>query len=165
MQQPDKILVRLADYSDTSDAAATVRLMQLYAEDPMGGGEGLPRFTVENLVASLADFPGAFTLLAFNGHEAVGLMNCFTGFSTFKCKPLINIHDVIVVENWRGRGIAQRMLRQVEAIARQRGCCKLTLEVLEGNTAARRAYAKAGFEDYRLAPAAGVALFQQKLID
>lgn len=165
MQEPNRILVRLADYADTSDAAAIVRLMQHYSEDPMGGGEELPAFTVDNLVSSLADFPGAFSLLAFEGHEAVGLMNCFTGFSTFNCKPLINIHDVIVLEGWRGRGIAQRMLRQVEAIARQRGCCKLTLEVLEGNTAARRAYEKAGFENYRLSPETGRALFQQKLID
>ncbi|MEJ2308431.1 MAG: GNAT family N-acetyltransferase [Gammaproteobacteria bacterium] len=164
MQEPQAIHVRLADYSDAADAAAILQLMQAYARDPMGGGEALPQFTLDNLVASLDGMPGAFTLLAFEQQEAVGLMNCFTGFSTFKCKPLINIHDVIVVTTRRGRGIAGRMLQQVEAIARQRGCCKLTLEVLQGNLPAQCAYRKAGFAEYVLDPEAGHALFWEKLL-
>ena len=164
MQEPQALLVRLADYSNESDAAVILQLMQAYAGDPMGGGQALPQFTLDNLVASLDDMPGAFTVLAFERQEAVGLINCFTGFSTFKSKPLINIHDVIVVANRRGRGIASEMLQQVEAIARQRGCCKLTLEVLQGNLPAQRAYSKAGFAEYALGPEAGHALFWEKLL-
>ncbi|MDX1344493.1 MAG: GNAT family N-acetyltransferase, partial [Sedimenticolaceae bacterium] len=88
----------------------------------------------------------------------------FEGFSTFKCKPLLNIHDVIVLPSCRGKGIVGRMLEQVEHLARDRGCCKLTLEVLEGNEAARQAYSKAGFRDYMLLPETGRAIFQHKLI-
>lgn len=42
-----------------------------------------------------------------------------------------------VVPKFRGLGLSQRMLHKVEDIARQRGCCKITLEVLEGNAVAR----------------------------
>ena len=158
------LLIRRANYSDASDSAAIVDLMQVYARDPMGGGESLSADVIRNLVPNLAQIPGAFSLLAFAGGEAVGLVTCFVGFSTFKCKPLINIHDVIVLPSYRGNGIVGRMLEQVEQLARERGCCKLTLEVLEGNIAARHAYEKAGFTDYMLLPETGRAIFQHKLI-
>ncbi|OJZ10924.1 MAG: hypothetical protein BGP20_09750 [Thiobacillus sp. 63-78] len=43
-----------------------------------------------------------------------------------------------------------------------RGACKLTLEGLSGNRAARARYEKPGFDDYRLDPAMGDARFMQK---
>ncbi len=39
------------------------------------------------------------------------------------------------------------MLQKVREIARQRGCCKITLEVLEGNDVAQAAYRKFGFDE------------------
>jgi hypothetical protein len=42
------------------------------------------------------------------------------------------------------------------------GCCKLTLEVLSGNTTAQTSYQRFGFAQYQLDPAAGQALFMQK---
>jgi len=32
----------------------------------------------------------------------------------FKCKPPINIHDVIVVEKYRGFSLSQKMFAKVE---------------------------------------------------
>ena len=54
------------------------------------------------------------------------------------------------------------MLGLVEQQAIERGCCKLTLEVLEGNQAARRAYDKFGFQSYALNPELGHALCWEK---
>ena len=103
-------------------------------------------------------------MLAFIAGEPVGLVNCFEGFSTFACRPLVNVHDVVVIAAVRGQGISQKMLAKVEEIARQRGCCKITLEVLEGNEAAKGAYRKLGFSDYQLDPQMGRALFWQKAL-
>ncbi len=94
--------------------------------------------------------------------QAVGLVNCLEGFSTFACRPLVNIHDVAVLPAWRGQRVAQKMFALVEQIARQRGACKLTLEVLQGNAPALRAYEREGFEGYALDPAMGQARFMQK---
>jgi ribosomal protein S18 acetylase RimI-like enzyme len=113
-------------------------------------------------VASLAARPFIFSVLAFDGDAAVGLVNAIEGFSTFACKPLVNVHDVVIRDTHRGRGIAARLFAEVEAIARERGACKLTLEVLSGNDAARTLYQKLGFDDYRLDPAMGEARFMQK---
>ena len=57
------------------------------------------------------------------------------------------------------------MLALVEQLARQRGACKLTLEVLSGNATAMRLYARSGFAQYALDPAAGQACFMQKWLD
>ena len=57
------------------------------------------------------------------------------------------------------------MLALVEQIARARGACKLTLEVLSGNAGARRLYARVGFADYQLDPTFGSARFLQKWLD
>lgn len=81
-----------------------------------------------------------------------GLVNCFEGFSTFAAEPLVNVHDVSVVDTFRGLGLSHKMLEKVEDIARERGCCKITLEVLEGNPVAQGAYRKFGFSDGQLDP-------------
>jgi ribosomal protein S18 acetylase RimI-like enzyme len=156
------IAIVRARYDDPAHAAALVDLLDHYARDPAGGGAPLSDFARGNLVASLAARPFVFSVLAFDGATPVGLVNAIEGFSTFACKPLVNVHDVVVASSHRGRGIAARLFAEVEAIARERSACKLTLEVLSGNGAARALYEKLGFDDYQLDPAMGQAQFMQK---
>jgi ribosomal protein S18 acetylase RimI-like enzyme len=156
------ISVLQADYLDPVHAHAVEHLLGAYAQDPMGGAQALPAETLGKLVGELAKRPHAFSVLAFVDGKPAGLVNCFEGFSTFACKPLVNIHDVVVLDAFRGLGLSQRMLDCVEAVAVARGCCKLTLEVLEGNRTAQGAYEKFGFAPYTLDPEAGRALFWQK---
>jgi ribosomal protein S18 acetylase RimI-like enzyme len=151
-----------ADYSDPQQQRDIPRVLNAYAKDPMGGGTPLSDFSKENLVNTLAELPHAFSILAYVDGEAAGLVNCFETLSSFACKPLFNIHDVVVLEGFRGHGLSQRMLEKVEAIARERGSCKITLEVLSNNTVAKNAYHKFGFAGLELDPAAGQALFWEK---
>ena|SRR6185312_15621812 len=152
------------DYRNARHADALVHLMDIYAKDPMGGANPLNAYARQNLASALAALPTAFGVVAFCGDLPVGIVNCFEGFSTFSCRPLANIHDVVVAPEFRGNGIAIRMLGQVERMARERGCCKLTLEVLEGNRTAQHLYRKFGFDGYRLSPEKGHALFWQKAL-
>jgi ribosomal protein S18 acetylase RimI-like enzyme len=163
MESPE-VLVLQASYTNPVHAEAIGFLLNQYAQDVMGGGESLSLDTQQQLAVELAKRPHAFSVLAFVAGQPVGLVNCFEGFSTFQCRPLVNIHDVVVVGGQRGLGISQKMLSKVEEIARQRGCCKLTLEVLEGNTVAQGAYLKQGFAGYELDPAMGKAMFWQKTL-
>lgn len=154
-----------ADYGRDDHAAAVVALLDAYARDPMGGSEALSDFAKSNLVAALAARPQAYSVLAFGGaagQTPVGLVNCIEGFSTFACRPLVNVHDVVVQDGYRGQRVAQSMLALAEQIARERGACKLTLEVLQGNEGAIRLYQRIGFANYQLDPAMGHAQFWQK---
>ena len=159
-----------ANLVDPEQAAALLRLMDEYANGETGGGQPLKAYTRAHLAATLRTRPGAHTLLALKRDEDgeenyVGLLNAFEGFSTFACQPLLNIHDIIVTESERGRGIGKQLMQAAEALARELGCCKLTLEVLEGNTKAQAAYKSLGYAGYELKPEMGKALFWQKTLD
>ena len=156
------MLILQANYKDTFHAQAIVQLLDAYAQDPAGGGQPLSAFAKANLVNELASRPQAFSVLAFDGDTPVGLVNCIEGFSTFACKPLVNVHDVVVLDSHRGQRVGEQMLVLAEQIAKQRGACKLTLEVLSGNPSAIKLYERIGFESYQLDPAMGSALFLQK---
>jgi ribosomal protein S18 acetylase RimI-like enzyme len=156
------VLVLQASYTNPIHAEAIGLVLNHYAQDPMGGGQPLGADLLRQLPGELAKRPHAFSVLAFVGGEPAGLVNCFEGFSTFAGRPLVNVHDVAVIERFRGLGLSQRMLHKVEEIARQRGCCKITLEVLEGNTVAQASYRKFGFDDAAFDPSHGRMLFWNK---
>lgn len=160
-----KIDVIRADYRDRRHADDLVYLLNAYAQDPMGGGTPLTPQVRENLAPALATLPQAFSLLCYVDGKPAGLANCLEGFSTFKCRKLINIHDIAVLSEFRGMGLGQRLLQQVELVARERDCCKLTLEVLEGNEVARASYRKFGFASYQLDPDLGRALLWEKSLE
>lgn len=152
----------IANLSLPSHASAIVYLLNEYAKDDMGGRAELPEFVKNNLVTELRKRQGVHVVLAFVDRSPAGMAVCFEGFSTFACKPLLNLHDIIVATQYRGRGISKRLLAKAEEVALRLGCCKLTLEVLEGNAVAQAAYRASGFAGYELDPKMGKAMFWQK---
>lgn len=158
------INVIIADYKNPQHQQAILELLNEYANDPMGGGQPISSFVEQHLIENLKEMPGAFSVLAFDQKKPIGLVNVFQGFSTFKCQPLLNIHDLAVSKEYRNRGIAKKLLAQVQAVATARKCCKITLEVLTGNHAAKTAYGNFGFKNYELDPQAGHAIFLEKRI-
>ena len=160
-----KLRIVQADYGNPDHIRTLIDLLDGYARDPMGGGEGLSEFAHANLPAALLARPTMFSVLAFDDTQAgvgVGLINCVEGFSTFACQPLVNVHDVVVTASYRGQRVGELMLVKVEELARARGACKLTLEVLEGNGPAKKLYCRLGFDNYQLDPSMGQAQFMQK---
>ncbi len=151
-----------ADLGLSAHTEAMMQLMNEYALDPMGGGQGLSDYVKANLPTELAKRKSAHVILAFVDSQPAGLVVCLEGFSTFACKPLLNIHDVIVALPYRRRGLSKLLLQKAEEIASDLGCCKLTLEVLEGNHVAQSAYKAFGFRGYELNPKMGKALFWEK---
>jgi ribosomal protein S18 acetylase RimI-like enzyme len=150
------------DFKDAQQGADLIFLLDHYAQDEAGGGQPLPDSVKKTLVSNLEKLPHAISLIAYDKGEAVGLLNAFEGFSTFANEPLINIHDLVVIKSRRGEGIAQELLAVIEEIAKVRGCCKLTLEVLNNNTSAKISYQRFGFGSYSLLPEKGETLFWQK---
>ena len=153
-----------ADLSRPDHARAVVALTSAYAEDPMGNGAPLPGDVLERLVPALRAHPTTIVFLAYVGDQAVGIATCFLGFSTFAARPLVNVHDLAVVSEHRGRGVGRALLDAVERRARELGCVKLTLEVQENNARARRVYASAGFAQAVYGEATGGSLFLTKRV-
>jgi ribosomal protein S18 acetylase RimI-like enzyme len=57
------------------------------------------------------------------------------------------VEQVYVDPTWRGRGVAERLLRHAEAAIGQGGRRTAWLAVVAGNTRARRFYARLGWRD------------------
>mgnify|MGYP001593462890 CR=1 FL=1 len=159
------IEIRHPDWNSSTDRLAVVALLDSYARGETGGGKPLTEFVKAHLCVALSERPTISVLLAFGDGEPAGLCVANEGFSTFACKPLLNIHDLVTAPVHRGKGIGRALISAAESVARERGCCKLTLEVLEGNTIARDLYRKTGFVSYELDPAVGKALFLEKKLD
>ena len=159
-----KIEILIADYQNEQHAKDLGFLLNEYAKDPMGANAPLNAGIQDKVASELAKQPGAFSVLAYVDGKPAGLVNNLQTFSSFKCKPVINIHDVGVAKEFRGLKLSTKMLEKVEEVATQRGCCKLTLEVLSGNIPAKISYEKFGFEGYELDPKMGKAEFWEKAL-
>jgi len=154
----------ISDLSAPEHGEAVLQLLNEYASGDTGTGDELPEYTQQNLVGELRSRPNLHVILAFINDYPAGLLVAIDSFSTFTCKPVLNIHDIIVSAGFRGQGLAGRLLQKAEQLAQEKGCGKITLEVLEGNVTAQKVYRAAGFAGYELDPAMGRALFWQKTI-
>ncbi|MFV1884116.1 MAG: GNAT family N-acetyltransferase [Balneola sp.] len=134
-----------ANLDDQKHAEAIIEITNEYAKDIMGGGKPLSDEIQRKMIPGMKAFHGTLVFLAHSGDRFVGVANCFMGYSTFFAKPLINIHDLAVLPEARGKGVGKQLIEAVTQKANELGCCKVTLEVLENNPA-RRLYEKEGFE-------------------
>ena len=151
-----------ADLHNQQHGEDLVMLLNAYASDRMGGGDPLSEFAKTNLILELQKRSNVHAVLAYVNGTAAGFSICIEGFSTFACKPLLNIHDLGVLTEYRGLGLSKKILAHIEDIAKELHCCKITLEVLEGNHLAKGIYQDIGFAGYELDPAMGGAIMMQK---
>jgi GNAT superfamily N-acetyltransferase len=156
------IEIALANLDDPRHAQAIVEQLDDFARDPVGGGSPLPQEIRKRVIPALREHGTSEILLAFRGDDVIGAAICFRGFSTFRAKPLINVHDLSVRREERGRGLGRALLEAVEARALELGCCKLTLEVHEDNLVARRLYDRFGFAGHQVGEEARPTLSIEK---
>lgn len=132
------------DLNNQQHAETLLHLLDQYARDPMGGAAPLSPDVLENLIERLQQVDPFRGLLAQVDGQFVGLANCFLGFSTFKARPLINIHDLAVAPQARGHGVGSALLQAVDQLAKEEACAFVTLEVRADNRA-RKLYLRHGF--------------------
>ena len=150
------------DYTNQKHRSTVSYLLNTYAKGLLGFRSAIKKQVLDGLVPGLERMQNAVVLLARTDGEYVGMAICFIGFSTFHAKPLINIHDFMVMEGFRGQGVGRALLKEIETIARAMDCCKITLEVQENNTSARRLYSSFGFKGSFLNQEAGRQLFMTR---
>ncbi|WP_321331979.1 GNAT family N-acetyltransferase [uncultured Bacteroides sp.] len=144
IEQPD---LEICDFEDPSHCAALCNLINEYITDPMGGGTPLTEKQKLYLLDGLETHPRAIVLFVLFEEQIAGMISAFMNFSTFKCKPMINIHDVFVSRDYRGRGLGRKLMQGITEIARNNDCGKITLEVRHDNETAQKLYSSEAFED------------------
>lgn len=159
-----EVEIVIADLNDSLHQRDILAMTAAYALDPMGNGGPLSTDVLDRLIEGLRTHPTTIIFLAYIHSKPVGIATCFRGFSTFYAKPLVNIHDLAVLPDSRGRGIGRELLTSIESYARERNCCKVTLETQENNARARALYENVGFSQATYDPTAGGALFYAKIL-
>jgi ribosomal protein S18 acetylase RimI-like enzyme len=133
------------DYANAAHRKALAALMNAYISDEMGGGKPLDEGEQVRLVEGLEKHPKAVAILAETDGLFSGLLIAFENFATFSACPMINIHDLFVPKEHRGKGVGRRLLRAITAEAEKRGCSRITLEVRVDNVNAQKLYRSEGF--------------------
>jgi GNAT superfamily N-acetyltransferase len=108
--------------------------------------------------------PAAEALIAREGSEfgrAAGFALFFHNFSTFLGRRGLWLEDLFVIPEMRGRGLGRRLLADLGAMARERGCGRFEWSVLDWNAPAIGFYERMGatvLPDWRIARVTGDAL-------
>lgn len=84
-------------------------------------------------------------LLAERDGRAVGMLTYLSLYSSWRGRPALMIHDLFVQEAARGTGAGKALIGRLAEIARERGCCRIDVNVLDWNDKARAFYASLGF--------------------
>lgn len=137
--------VERCDFSNPQHLTALAELTNHYMADAMGGAEPLNKLQQLRLIDGLANHPTVEVYFAVTDGKAVGLATCFVNFSTFQVKPYLYIHDIVVLSEYRGRGMGRALMLYLTGLAQERKYCKVTLEVRDDNTIAQALYNSLGF--------------------
>lgn len=136
--------VLIADLSLAEHADAVVELLDMYCQDFFGNHAPLENEVRYGVISRLKE-AGGTCFLARDEESYVGLAICLPSFSSFRARPLLNVHDIAVVPHQRGKGIGRALLGAIEQEARRRGCAKITLEVRSDNALAMDLYRRCGY--------------------
>jgi len=110
----------------------------------------------DGMLEESAQNSGAVLVATSDGGTAIGLLTCWRAedATDITVVPVARVHlyiaELFVVESWRGRHVGAALLAAAEAHARSLGIAQVTIGSLATNASARRAYAKAGFEEYEI---------------
>jgi ribosomal protein S18 acetylase RimI-like enzyme len=120
-------------------------LLSDYMDDEMGGKQCLTNKQKEKLLSDLKSLDHYVGFFYEHDNSYVALANCFEVYSTFRACKMLNIHDFVVYNTHRGRGIGKKLMNEIISFSKNSGYCKLSLEVRTDNGNAQSLYRKLGF--------------------
>ncbi len=135
------------DLNNSAHSSAVVNLLNDYMLDEMGIGEKMPEELAPKIIKGLKKHQAYLGFFVLVDENYVALANCNLNYSTWKAKPLINIHDFVVSPKFRQKGIGLFLLKSIEKYAQENGFCRINLEVRHDNYKAQNLYKKAGFKE------------------
>ena len=135
------------DFSNPLHTSALVELLNHYILDKMGSAKPLDKEKGLKLVEGLKKHPSKLVLFAKLEERMIGLAVCFVNFATFTVKPFINIHDIVVLDKYRNKGVGRSLMQGINHAAVSMGCSKITLEVREDNHNAQYLYQSLGYSE------------------
>lgn len=142
-----ELSIQQVDMQNRVHCKQLIKLLNDYMNDPMGNNSPMEEGLAPRIITGLQSYAGYLGFFVMAGNHCAGLANCNQNFSTFKAKPLLNIHDFIVAPECRSIGAGHFLMKGVLDFASKNGFCRVNLEVREDNHAAKALYQKLGFSE------------------
>jgi ribosomal protein S18 acetylase RimI-like enzyme len=110
------------------------------------------RLSRRSLQRFLTSASAAFMVAEGKGLAGTGLAGrglAGTAIVLFRPRSAVaRLYSIAVAPHMSGKGVASRLLKAVERVARRRGCTTIRLEVHETNHAAIARYRKQGYQEF-----------------
>ncbi len=124
-----------------------LEVLENYKTGEMGDGIAYTESEKARLTTQFIVHPNVMVYLIYYNGEIAGGAVCFKSFSTFNTDNIINIHDLCIIDKFRGKGLGRALTEYIVEVGREQLCSRLTLEVREDNGIAQSLYKKFGFEN------------------
>jgi GNAT superfamily N-acetyltransferase len=135
------ITIRPATAADVDTILHFIKSLAAFEREP-----NAVKTTPEDLLRDgFSEQPKFETLIAEMDGTPVGFALFFPTYSTWEGTAGIHLEDIFVEESVRGQGVGERLMQALAAIAIERGCARLELQVLDWNPA-REFYHRLGME-------------------
>lgn len=141
MTEKDDILVRRARKSDLPAIGKLLAELVSAMDDEESIDVGV---AIKNCQRLLSD-PGSHFLVAAIGGAPVGFINLTIRQTALHQSPSAMIDELVVAEEYRGKGIGNQLVLAAIKKCRQFGCCEVEVSTEKTNVKARKFYRKCGF--------------------
>ena len=142
----DQLTIQQVDLQNEGHCTQILVLLDAYMVDPMGAGKKMDPGLGAEIIKGLKTHCAYLGFFVISGGNYIGLANCNKVFSTWRAKSILNIHDLIVLKEFRRKGAGRFLLQHLHAYAKANDYCKLTLEVREDNFGAQGLYKSMGYK-------------------
>ena len=137
------ILVREAT---KSDLPAIGRLLEDLT-DAMDNTEGIDTgIAIKTFEQLLNDATSHFLVAAMEG-TPLGFINFTVRQTILHRSPSALIDEIVVTEEYRGKGVGKQLVQAAVEKCRQLGCCEVEVSTEKANLEARKFYKQCGFEE------------------
>jgi GNAT superfamily N-acetyltransferase len=137
---PTRCTIRFAT---TSDAETIVEMIRGLAEYEQAADQvrAFPAVIAQQMRGADPPFQ---CLLAEEDGNPLGFALFFRAYSTWLAAPVLFLEDLFVKPNSRGHGVGGALMRQLAALAVERGWKRIEWQVLDWNTPAQGFYSDHG---------------------
>jgi ribosomal protein S18 acetylase RimI-like enzyme len=135
-----EIKFREINYKNKNDKIVAVTMLNEFMNREKNNGE------IEiTIIEKIQNLGYAKIYFCEDANDVIGIAVCFKGFSTYKQRELLNIHDFYIRSNYQGKGIGKNFLDYIQDECKRNNYCRVTLEVYNDNINAIKLYKKCGF--------------------
>jgi GNAT superfamily N-acetyltransferase len=148
------VRIRAALPSDRDAIVDLIQILNVFEADLTGDRErdrGAAAAYYEELLQRLAKRNGRIVLAEAEGMPVAAMGFCLEEDAAYVAAEVRRhgtVTDLVVHEEWRGQGIARKLLQEAERLTQEAGYRRLSIGALVANEKAERAYRAFGFDPY-----------------